>query len=85
MTIREKLTEMLVKMNYRQLKPWEAKTKKFLVFVHPNKDEKVFLGKAGAMRAGTTVANSVPVDTVKERMLKQWERDQQHSEQEKPE
>jgi hypothetical protein len=46
-----------------------AKTRKYTVMVGPDSPYRYFVGRAGALRRGSTVYDSIPVDRLKKELL----------------
>jgi len=56
-TIRQRLSALLIKDGFNQR---ESRSSKYLTFVHPDctSGDKLFVGKAGALRCGKSVSES---------------------------
>lgn len=68
MTLRQQYIAALEKRGYVIDK--DVKITKYIVMVSPAVDNKVYIGRSGALRVGSTVANSRPVtNRAKQRLL----------------
>lgn len=79
-TIREKLIEALTTLGEKQV---ASRSSKYVVMTRTINSKTLeretainlfwYVGKAGALRSGTTVATSIPMEASKARLLARWE------------
>jgi hypothetical protein len=73
MTVREKLVKGLEGAGWTR--DWTARTRKYWVYRHTGFVKALYLGKAGAMRYGVTVAGAMTVEGFKRKLLAKVERE----------
>lgn len=67
LTIRDQLAAALVELGYEQV---FSRTKRYDVYSHHTRSPRtVYLGKAGALRVGSTVSASIPHETWRQQLL----------------
>lgn len=71
LTIRDQLIRGLERLGYAPDATYRARTERYEVFALRDGPpmRRVFVGKAGALRGGSTVTGSVPLDGLKARAL----------------